>query len=453
MKDETKKKLCKISKIVGFAITFGFAVFGVLCAAMLIGNGSKKDDIKTLDSSLVLNEVRSERNIKPRKAPDLGDSVNLFDNPDYVEDGCYAYSTYMDGASSSFDPYSVYVLELSAGYYYLKFPNPSSYISGYLFNQSLTNVKSALALSQLGRFDYPDGWQVSTIVGSNTSSYFYCSGGVCTFSGYRNNLLGLYLVDTLGLPAQNLVSFPNNWSPMALISDNLSVKGGYAFVDVSPATYETLVPINITLKQNLFRYDGKVYDEMVFTFVDLSHGDGYIQDDGQPWKPWEKTTAELSSSLHVFGLYSLRFNSSFRGESIVALSPIYSDSPFQTGGDGTYYPPTVYLPTGEYRWVNPKVTYIEVIDYSFGSGSTRFDGRYFDYSDLALLTYLNGYVSEGNYLAIGASGGVFDLMSGAFNGLLPILSVQILPNITLGILLFLPLIGGIIVIIIRVIKK
>lgn len=449
MKEETKKKLCKISKIVGFVITFGFAVFGVLCAAILIGNGSKKDDIKTLDTSLVQNEVRLERNIKPRKAPDFSGADNLLEGA-YNDEGV----AFFDDHAEASDSFRVYCLELGKGYYflnkaYLDFP---AFVVGFS-NASVSDLESLCDLAREGTLQYPSNLgPLGIIWAGNNPSYFYFSGGSITISTQVWVYPSLYLVDTLEVPPSDVINFPSNWSPMALISDNLSVKGGYAFVDVSPASYESLVPITVTLRQNLFRYDGKVYNEMVFTFVDLSHGDGYIQDDGQPWKPWEKTVADLRTNTHVFGLYSLRFNASFSGESIVALSPVYSDTPFQTGG-GTYYPATVFLPTGEYRWVNPKVTYIEVIDSVDIDLSTRYNGRYSDYSDLALLAYINGYLSEGNYLSVGASGGVFDLMTGAFNGLLPILSVQILPNITLGILLFLPLIGGIIVIIIRVIKK
>lgn len=447
MKEKTKK----ILKGVGL----GLGSIAILALGVGIGACSVKNGLTQPITTTPIRKGLSER---PRNSPIVGDTDNLFNTDNSIPD-VYFYDYYAKPAQNL----DTYLVHLDEGLYYIKATGTSGESIPYInsFSNSIDELNAFgeyVAQFDWGTTKYFDDYNPKpnpSPKGWITSGYFYVSSEypVVSFSLSYYNSIYITLVDTLEVPAENVVNFPSNWSPMALISDNLSVKGGYAFVDVSPATYQTLVPINVSFKQNLFRYDGKVYDEMVFTFVDLSHGDGYIQDDGQPWKPWEKTTAELSSSIHVFGLYSLRFNSTFSGDSIVALSPIYSDTPFQTGGDGTYYPPTVYLPTGEYRWVNPKVTYVEFIDTSFGSGSNRYNGRYSDYTDLNLLIYLNGYLSEGNYLAIGASGGVFEIFTNAFNSVIPLLSVQVLPSISLGILLFLPLIGGIIVVIIRVIKK
>lgn len=48
---------------------------------------------------------------------------------------------------------------------------------------------------------------------------------------------------------------------------------------------------------------------------------------------------------------------------------------------------------------------------------------------------------------------VFTLVASAFSGLLPILNVMILPNITIGILLFIPLVAMLVFTIIRIVKK
>lgn len=50
-------------------------------------------------------------------------------------------------------------------------------------------------------------------------------------------------------------------------------------------------------------------------------------------------------------------------------------------------------------------------------------------------------------------GGVFNLISQAFSAWLPILQIAVLPGITLGLLLFLPLIAGIIIFIIWIVKR
>lgn len=62
----------------------------------------------------------------------------------------------------------------------------------------------------------------------------------------------------------------------------------------------------------------------------------------------------------------------------------------------------------------------------------------------------NTYVIANNDVGLG---GAFTLLSQAFSSWIPILSVSIVPGITLGMLIFLPLIAGIIILIIWIVKR
>lgn len=65
----------------------------------------------------------------------------------------------------------------------------------------------------------------------------------------------------------------------------------------------------------------------------------------------------------------------------------------------------------------------------------------------------NNQVYTSGYLVSGEVNDVFSLVASAFTGLLPILGVYLLPNITIGTLLFVPLVAMLVFAIIRIIKK
>lgn len=65
---------------------------------------------------------------------------------------------------------------------------------------------------------------------------------------------------------------------------------------------------------------------------------------------------------------------------------------------------------------------------------------------------LNGF-STGNYQSDIGLGSVFALLTTTFQSFIPLMSIQIIPGITIGLLLFMPLIAGIIILIVWIVKR
>lgn len=447
MKEETKKKLCKISKIVGFAITFGFAVFGALCAAMLIGNGSKKDDIKTLGSSLVLNEVRSERNIKPRKAPDFSNAENLFNTDNAIHD-VYFYESYASPNAN----YDTYLMDLAGGYYYFcsDYDTTASLV---MFEDTLANVNGfGEYVGQFGwgtHVNYSDNGYMAmhaSGLGWSKGRYIYVpSGGrVLSISFPYQGSAYLYLVDTLQVPASSYVYLGDNWNPLKAFGDTLSEKGGYLLTEET-WTYGSQTYKSLVISGLVFRYEGVVYDRIQMHAKPLNalHYP-YVDSSGTIV---ESPSTQNSGPNEVYVLDYVGFAQSWLDDGTLPVSGVLR---VMVGGKADTPSSSGKLPyNGSLQWVTSSRT-IEIIDNN-GSTTGRYNNRFSYMTDLEFVNMLAEYESEP--IDVVNSGQMFGLFTNAFDSLLPILSISILPNISLGMLLFIPLIGAIIVIIIRVVKK
>lgn len=436
MKEETKKKLCKISKIVGFAITFGFAVFGVLCAAMLIGNGSKKDDIKTLDTSLVQNEVRSERNIKPRKAPDIEGAFNYavrgrtFEHCSFsITSGTLMYVR----ESVSGEILTLDEEDLPSGYYYFDFGRNDV---GWIYHDIYV-YNDILEVSGLGgEKEVYSGFATGSM--SGISQYVYIDWNNIGFDyiSFRWANVGIYLIDTLELPVSSSISFPESFSPLGLFGDSVTNNGGYVYLPNATGN-----ELDIEITGLLFKYGGVVYDGIHIECV-RALSMGYINDDGELVK-------QGGANDYMWALSWIKFYQRYKGQNpqdgiVVVMSELKSVT------DNANDMPVAF--TGRTQWVNRSDRTIQIID-DLGTITGRYDGRYSDMTDKKLLEWVSSSFSLGNSLGVMGNNSVFDIFTNAFDSVLPILSIAILPNITLGMLLFIPLIGAIIVIIIRVVKK
>jgi len=146
----------------------------------------------------------------------------------------------------------------------------------------------------------------------------------------------------------------------------------------------------------------------------------------------------------------------------LACSSRVYDLKAHTGSNNDTTYEKIYLSQMPYMWsdINYKYLYLNKADldrvpYPLTSSSSS------NYSvltnktwrEILLLGYADTqYTSYGDNSSNGL-GGVFTLIASAFTGLMPLLNIQILPNITLGLLLFIPLIATIIIVVIRLVKK
>lgn len=456
MKEETKKKLCKISKILGFAITFGFAVFGVLCAAMLIANGSgKKDDIKTLDTSLVQNEVRSERNIKPRKAVNPEDNLlnnytfelssNEWNYYDTSNNARFIWNTGYHSLVWNSD-------DMPSGYYRLSGSMPLlNFPAGFWVTQASVNAIRGIAPEQpvfLSTNNYRLLFNLDNQ--DKYNYYFYLDWGSVSFPYFMLNCstssdLYLELVDTIKIPASSSVYLGENWNPLKVFGDNLSPKGGYLILNQN-WTYGTYTNPTIRLDGLLFKYEGHVFDRITIGLKPLNATHSpYVDSSGNIVNP-----SDNSGTQEIYVLSFVSFSQSWNrvadlgnGVYVTYSVPVLSAGKADTPVGGKY----PY--NGSVIWSSESRT-IQIIEDK-GTTGERFDNRFLGMTDLDLVKFLSQYQSEG--IDVVNTAGMFSLFNNAFSSLLPILSVSILPNITLGMLLFIPLVGGIIVVIIRLVKK
>lgn len=100
------------------------------------------------------------------------------------------------------------------------------------------------------------------------------------------------------------------------------------------------------------------------------------------------------------------------------------------------------------HFTNSNFQNIRLFDYNLKNNASI--GEYNSQYTIYDVFFLNNVSSSGS---TGQIGDVFGMFTTAFNGLTGLFSISILPGITIGVLLFLPLIGIIVFAIIRVIKK
>lgn len=124
---------------------------------------------------------------------------------------------------------------------------------------------------------------------------------------------------------------------------------------------------------------------------------------------------------------------------------------------GSEYEP-VYMVKDDYNWASDEYRHIYISESDLQTYPIQSDSQfsgYLPYYDMTLLEILTS--DDVYYTSVATSdvglGGVFTLMGTAFTSFIPLFQIQIIPGITLGLLFFLPLIGTIIIVIIRLVKR
>lgn len=142
---------------------------------------------------------------------------------------------------------------------------------------------------------------------------------------------------------------------------------------------------------------------------------------------------ELGESL--FNVYNIDYQSEYEWTSGI----IYYTLSLSTGNLSPLVIRKLNLyPSQRNQWINFSNTFKITNHFYFGEGII-------DNPSIGNDNNING--SEG------AIGNVFILIKNGFESIMPLLSLMILPNISLGMLVFLPLVGTIIIVIIKLVKR
>lgn len=216
----------------------------------------------------------------------------------------------------------------------------------------------------------------------------------------------------------------NYWSP-------------YSFF--TPVGGNNQLIVNANIGQNytnltedvVFTCGGKIYTNIQYMLAPFTNDDWQYYDGSQV----AKTTYNYKYIAYVY-YYNL-----FTNERILAMSRDYYSWVREDEATSLILDVTKPL-----YFVNSKVANIKLYNVHLKGDSYR-DG--YTNSDI----FTTAYVGSMNITGGGNFGNVFTLFTSAFDGLKGLFSISILPGITIGVLMFLPLVGIIVFAIIRIIKK
>lgn len=125
----------------------------------------------------------------------------------------------------------------------------------------------------------------------------------------------------------------------------------------------------------------------------------------------------------------------------------------------TYTNQQLMVATARFKYISSGDSSYNVLLSGYSWVSTDYQTLYF-YDDLTSSQFntlrrfnsLNGGIGGSSSTIIGSTN-VFTLIGSAFSSLLPFLNIEVLPGITIGLLILLPLVAGIIILIIWVVKR
>lgn len=246
--------------------------------------------------------------------------------------------------------------------------------------------------------------------------------------------------------------FPEDWSPLYLISNDILKGGGYARYDMGEDTGAMAVGPFVDLDGIRFSYNGVEYNHILFGFLDCEYAQGYFNADGKYCAP----PAE-ARRYHTVCLQSVVFYYEEEVEGVPTVTRRVQVIQCEYSNrlwDGQYAD-TILVPTGNYYWLGNERRIFIFEDY--GTTGDRVNGIFADYTDFQLLEYICEYVSpsqasgDGGWL--GSAYDPFILLSTAINTASGMLGWTILPGLTLGVFFVIPLLITLIIVVFKIIKK
>lgn len=490
-KDKFKQAFMKSFNIVCYIFS---ALFLVMCIALGIGscNRSKKSNIDNIESSQIL-EVANK----------INDSFDEFYFTQEQLDVSYHFWNYayeqidsgdlelLDGQEFTFNPYAFQLYEnhrkslLTSGHYnstafrlvgiyfnfpvvarndngvistsvfsvanyfnyngdtYIEFDNKPLYdsninlINDYVFNLSTSDFDRddlTISLTFFRESDnaetYTEDLMITNILGGVKLQDKYFNLIVNDIDNYYFYNDIVWLVSRLLVVSTYNYSFNYNYNP-----GNIVFNANGTFY----STY-TAIQLNtqyLVIDTGWFVADNQYFDSIKFNVVSLD-SNTYVTYDGVNSVKYDGT-----DNFYILGVY---FVNSIIGNSrtFMTISSIE-----RTGGKSIYLGhynvsnnllyDLIFLQPYQFKNINQS-NFLYVSD-NFESAYSILNRQPFNTSN------------SGTSIIGGGNNNVFDLFKIGFNSIIPFLSVSILPSITIGVLLFMPLVVGIIVLIFKMVRK
>lgn len=447
-----KEKAKRIATIIGKVAICGFALFGAVCAGILVGNAAMKG-----------NGAEAPRSSKAMRVAEP--SANLLADLD-VADAVTINPTAMAAVpkTPALDWSVGFGNWWSAGWYCYKGLDADNARPLVMLNSSGVNKVYDVSegISQNAELLFEGSDYRSVYYATEAGTWFYLSddaiGGYLSFCvnvdvDGVNAIGGLSLTWYAERPKLATLELRDDWSPAAWVSRQ-SV-GGFPLVFTSYVTKETARNGSVRVGWDDVTFttenDARYFDGLRVTFRWMWDGLRYKVGDEVGSFDYD---ARLADGYPLFpSMVEFRDAESGRWSSVAEQA-----WEWQSASTG--------VATASMHWVNAKYqkltfyaaptnpTYLTICQYSVNAGGS--------YSPFPAMTYYG--LTFGDWFGLESSwaspsvidvgtGNALALVGDAFASIIPILSIQILPNISLGLLIFLPLIAGIVVLIIKVVSK
>lgn len=438
MKETTKSKLKKVA----FGVSLGFNALMLL----LLGVGlSRCDAPKTpVEASSSVSVKANARFLDP--SANRASTLDFDGVPDLMEDatitigrgfrfetvgGSYSWTLYDDMYRS------VGAIYLPAGVYWLVSRYASVGYSPYLYDvdaATAEDMNERLSDGINGSFafaSYPSV-KYSTYEPSFNGVFMQSSGGWFFVSCNRFEMPSVYLADLAEVDPSAKISFPSNYNPMVMFAHP---EVGSIYAVYAPANIINNVDFDIVV-----RIAGNTYTRVryviarmdLFNYVD-SQGEEHILASGNTWGAW--------GASHAFVTEVKAYSPN--GEYITLWQADYYSKVVGTGHE------FVWALNRDGSWATPEFRSWEVLGY-VGDTSQYPSARFPDYDAVQLLSVRSDAVTGSLYVG---GNDVFSLLAGGFNAWTGIFSVQLLPSLTIGALLFVPLVVVIIWALVRLLAK
>lgn len=438
MKDETKNKL----KHFGKAMAYVMGICIALCAGLVLGKCSSDSAHK------IQTSVRAE--YSPDVHNYLDDSVRMDAGISNVSD--LAITADGTGALASFPTYFVDLRSIPYGYYCLDTSDRGEDYTGGVLLYCQRNVYDVfLTASELqitGSFTQSspntDFSVVRADVSTYTDNYFFSNDSSLSFRylavNCRFNLFPkLYLVNFVEVPSSDIVTFSKqNWFPYQLLgSNNAPVVRGPTWSNLGDQQ-------NIELNNIVFRSNNTIFTSIIFRFAPLGiYGSeasamNYPTTYGYYTSDMEQIWVEKVNSHDLWYLSQVDYISYDNLQYVVGHQrrKLYDDG-------------SVGAVTQYFDWVSSAYSTIEMIEWSDSINNNVSTGLMSSYDWIKAIA--SSVTVTPDVFLEGAN--PFTLLADAFHTFDSILGIHILPMISLGTLIFTPLVLVVIMAIIKILNK
>lgn len=462
MKETTKKRLIKVAKGVGFGVLGLFATIGIVATiASLCATGAKSEANPT---RVALRQRRD--------APIFDESANVFvgDNYFFDEHAFYGIDSNNIMTISRYSTTGDFGVSAGvirrAGLYWYDIPSTTGGNIVVRGNGAFFSAVKSIAYASSVAIDLTSSSYGATVLWGGTgrrTGYLYVSEAQAT-AGYaltsRYSLgeypMRMYAIDMLQAPASDYVSLPENWKPYNLVDLQPNANG---FGTASKRSGASLSPLGYGLIDGmLFRSNGELYNRVeVLPWTPFTGGSGT---EAHTFGYYDATGSLAYKAMHLAPddgliLWQIRFTfvladlPNYMG-SVASRTDVVARCPQLDGVQIEGETRTIYLSGGALAWDSPLFRELEVLDvYKTDVRPTdalmaRNPLEWLRLSLASVSPTPSGDVTIGDGMT---------LVSDGLTAIVPVLGIEVLPSVSLGLLLMLPLIGGIIVLIVKVFSK